>query len=199
MRVIRRFLPVLLLVPLSAAPVQAQSWWGVTYAPSVPLSNTKDFTDNGSWRGINLEYKKAVKENVTAGLSFGWHVFDEQTDQVVSAFGVDISGDQFRYVNSFPLLANVSYFLGKPGGVRPFIGADVGLYIMEHRLDIGLYTVHETNTHFGFGPEAGFAVPVRPNMSFLVTGRYNYALSAGSVDTQQYLNFGVGFAWNQGF
>ena len=155
MRVIRRFLPVLLLVPLGAVPVQAQSWWGVTYAPSIPLSNTKDFADNASWRGINLEYKKAVKENVTAGLSFGWHVFDEQTDEVLSSFGVDISGDQFRYINSFPLLANVSYFLGKPGGVRPFIGADVGVYVMEHRLDIGLYTIHETNAHFGFGPEAG--------------------------------------------
>jgi hypothetical protein len=108
MRVIRRFLPVLLLVPLGAVPVQAQSWWAVTYAPSIPLSNTKGFTDNASWRGINVEYKKAVKENLTAGLSFGWHVFDEQTDEVVSAFGVDISGDQFRYVNSFPMLANVS-------------------------------------------------------------------------------------------
>ena len=155
--------------------------------------------DNASWRGINLEYKKAVKENVTAGLSFGWHVFDEQTDEVLSGFGVDISGDQFRYINSFPLLANVSYFLGKPGGVRPFIGADVGVYIMEHRLDIGLYSIHETNAHFGFGPEAGFAYPIKPNMSLLLTGRYNYALSAGSVDTQQYLNFGIGFAWNQGF
>ena len=103
MRAIRRFLPFLLLMPLGAVPVQAQSWWAVTYAPSVPLSNTKTFADNASWRGINVEYKKAIKENVTAGLSFGWHVFDEQTDEVVSAFGVDISGDQFRYVNSFPM------------------------------------------------------------------------------------------------
>ena len=92
-----------------------------------------------------------------------------------------------------------SYFLGKTGGVRPFIGADAGVYIMEHRLDVGLYSIHETNTHFGFAPEAGIAIPVRPNMSMLLTGRYNYALSAGSVDDQQYLNFGVGFAWNQGF
>ena len=70
---------------------------------------------------------------------------------------------------------------------------------MEHRLDIGLYRLHETNAHFGFGPEAGLAIPVRPNMSMLVTGRYNYALSAGNVDDQQYLNFGVGFAWITGF
>jgi len=199
MRAIRRFLPFLLLMPLGAVPVQAQSRWAVTYAPSVPLSNTKTFADNASGRGINVEYKKAIKENVTAGLSFGWHVFDEQTDEVVSAFGVDISGDQFRYVNSFPMLLNVSYFLGKTGGIRPFIGADAGVYIMEHRLDVGLYTIHETNAHIGFAPEAGVAIPVRPNMSLLVTGRYNYALSAGNVDDQQYLNFGVGFAWNQGF
>ena len=151
MRVIRRFLPVLLLVPLGAAPVQAQSWWGLTYAPSIPLSNTKDFADNASWRGINLEYKKAVKENVTAGLSFGWHVFDEQTDEVLSGFGVDISGDQFRYINSFPLLANVSYFLGKPGGVRPFIGADVGVYpaVPQLRDRLRLEPRVLSPTHFG--------------------------------------------------
>ena len=199
MRAIRRFLPFLLLMPLGAVPVQAQSWWAVTYAPSVPLSNTKTFADNASWRGINVEYKKAIKENVTAGLSFGWHVFDEQTDEVVSAFGVDISGDQFRYVNSFPMLANVSYFLGKPGNLRPYLAANVGTYVLEQRMDIGLYSIHETNWHFGFGPEAGLAIPVRPGLSAVVSSRYNYALSAGNVDDQSYVSFGLGLAWTHGY
>jgi outer membrane protein W len=199
MRAIRRFLPVVLLLPLGAVPVQAQSWWAVTYAPSIPLSNTKTFADNVSWRGINIEYKKAIKENVTAGLSFGWHVFDEQTDEVVSAFGADISGDQFRYVNSFPILANVSYHFGKPGGARPYLGADVGMYVMEHRLDIGLYTIHETKAHFGFGPEAGITFPLRPDLGGVINGRYNYALAAGNVDDQSYVSFGIGVVWSHGF
>ena len=189
----------LLIVALIAGPASAQTWTAFTYQPAQPLGNTQDFAGNFGWRGIGLDFKKQVKDKVALGLSLGWQVFDEQTDQVVSAFGVDISGNQFRYINSFPILANVSYFLGQPGGVRPYLSANVGGYVMEHRLDIGLYTVHETNFHFGFGPEAGISIPVRPDLSWVVLGRYNYALSAGSVDDQSYVSFGIGLAWRKGY
>jgi hypothetical protein len=189
----------LLIVALGAGPASGQSWTAFTYQPAQPLGNTKDFAGNFGWRGIGLDFKKQVKDKIALGISTGWQVFDDQTDEVVSAFGVDISGNQFRYVNSWPVLANVSYFLGQPGGVRPYLAANVGGYIMEHRLDIGLYTVHETNFHFGFGPEAGIAIPVRPDLSWVVLGRYNYALSAGSVDDQSYVSFGIGLAWRKGY
>jgi Outer membrane protein beta-barrel domain len=200
MRSIRRIMGfVLLLASLGLGSAQAQTWYAVTYQPAQPLSNTKEFTDNFGWRGIGLDFKKVVKPNVAVGLSFGWQVFEQQTDEVVSAFGVDISGDQFRYINSFPLLANVAYFFGKQGGTRPYLAANVGTYIMEHRLDIGLYSISETNWHFGFGPEAGIAFPVRPELAVLVNGRYNYALSAGSTDDQSYASFSLGLAWTHGY
>jgi len=190
---------VLLLVPLGARVAQGQTWSALTYQPAIPLSNTKGFTDNVAWRGIGFDWKKEVKPNLALGLSIGWQVFDEQTDDVVSAFGVDVTGDQFRYVNSFPILANASYFFGKPAHFRPYLGANIGTYIMEHRLDIGLYSIRETNVHFGFAPEAGIALPIRENATALLSARYNYALAAGSVEDQSYVSFGVGFAWNTGF
>jgi hypothetical protein len=200
MKAIHRIMAfALLLAALGGSPVFGQTFTAVTYQPAQPLGNTQDFADNFGWRGIGLDFKKMVRDNVALGLSFGWQVFDQQTDEVVSAFGVDISGDQFRYVNSFPLLANVSYFLGTPGGVRPYLAANVGTYIMEHRLDIGLYTIHETNWHFGFGPEVGLAFPLRPDLAGVLMSRYNYALSAGSVDEQSYLSVGIGLAWKKGF
>ena len=200
MQAIRRLMGVVfLLVPLGTGTAAAQSWWALTYQPAVPLSNTKDFTDNFGWRGVGVEYKRQVKPNLTLGLSFGWQVFDQQTDDVVSAFGVDLSGDQFRYVNSWPLLANASYFFGTQGRARPYLGANVGAYLMEHRLEVGLYALEETNLHFGFAPEAGVAFPVRPNVSAVLNARYNYALSAGSVDDQSYLTFGLGLAWSHGY
>jgi opacity protein-like surface antigen len=190
---------VLLLAPLSVGPAEAQTWWALTYQPAVPLSNTKEFTDNFGWRGIGVDFKRQVKPNLTLGLSFGWQVFDQQTDEVVSAFGVDLSGDQFRYVNSWPLLVNASYFFGTEGRARPYLGANVGAYVMEHRLEVGLYGIEETNLHLGFAPEAGIAFPVRPDVAAVLNGRYNYALSAGSVDDQSYLSFSVGLAWNHGY
>jgi opacity protein-like surface antigen len=200
MQAIRRIMGfVLLLAPLGAVKAPAQTWYAFYYQPAIPLANTKDFTDNFGWRGIGFDVKKVVKPNVTLGLSFGWQVFDEQTDETVSAFGVDISGDQFRYINSFPLLVNASYFFGKQGGTRPYVAANVGTYIMEHRLDIGLYTIHDTKWHFGFGPEAGVAIPVRPDFAVVLNGRYNYALSAGNIDDQSYVSLGLGLAWTHGF
>jgi opacity protein-like surface antigen len=201
MRAIRRIMVVLLLAALAAAPARAQTptWYSFTWQPGVPLSNTKEFTNEFAWRGVGFDVKRAVKPNVAVGLSFGWQVFTQQTDQVVSAFGLDISGDQFRYINSFPILANVSYFFGKEGGARPYVTANVGTYVMEHQLDIGLYSIHETNWHFGFAPEAGIAFPLRPNLAGVLNGRYNYALSAGSTDDQSYVTFGVGLAWTHGY
>jgi opacity protein-like surface antigen len=200
MQAIRRLMAiVVLLVPLGAGTAAAQSWWSLTYQPAVPTSNTKEFADNFAWRGVGVDFKKQVKPAVTVGLSFGWQVFSQETDEVVSAFGVDVSGDQFRYVNAWPMLANVSYFLGKEGGPRPYLSANVGGYLMEHRLEIGLVAIEETNFHFGFAPEAGVAIPLQSNVSAVLSGRYNYALSAGSVDDQSYLSFGVGFAWSHGY
>jgi len=199
MNAIRRLLGVVVLCLLGAGPVQGQSWYALTYQPAQPLSNTQDFTSTFGWRGIGLDYRAQVKPNFALGLSFAWQVFDEQTDEVVSAFGVDLSGDQFRYVNSFPMLANASYFFGKPGGLRPFLGANLGAYVMQHRLDVGLYTIEETNVHFGFGPEAGLAIPIRPELAAVLNTRFNYALSAGSVDDQSYVSFGLGLAWTHGY
>jgi opacity protein-like surface antigen len=190
---------VFLLVLLGTSTAVAQSWWAVTYQPAMPLSNTKTFTDNVAWRGIGVEYKRQVQEKLTLGVSFGWQVFDQQTDEVVSAFGVDLSGDQFRYVNSWPLLANVSYFFGSPGRARPYLSANLGGYLMEHRIEVGLYGIEETNFHFGFAPEAGLAFPLQPNVSGILNARYNYAFSAGSIDDQSYVSFGLGLAWNHGY
>ncbi len=199
MKAIRGLMGMAALLLLGAGPVEAQNWYSFSYQPSQPLSNTKDFTDNFGWRGIGFDYKRVVKPNLAVGLSFGWHVFDEQTDEVVSAFGVDISGDQFRYVNSFPILANASYFLGKEGGVRPYLGANIGTYIMEHRLDVGLYSLSETKWHFGLAPEVGVAIPVRPQLAAVLSARYNYAFASGNIDDQAYVNFGLGLAWSHGY
>src|SRR3954467_8906783 len=116
MKAIRRFLGIAALGMIAAAPLQGQSWYVLSFQPAQPLSNTQDFTSNFAWRGIGLDYKTQIKPNLAVGANFGWQVFDEQTDEVVSAFGVDLSGDQFRYVNSWPMLANITSCSALPEG-----------------------------------------------------------------------------------
>jgi outer membrane protein W len=118
----------LLLAAVASAPAKAQGQWfyGLGYQVSIPLSNTKDFTENVSWRGASFEARKAIKPNLTVGLSLGWHVFDEETDEVVSFDNLDVSGDQLRYINSFPILLNAHKYFGQEGSMRPFVGLNAG-------------------------------------------------------------------------
>jgi len=198
MRTIRLLVVLLLLTSVAALPAHGQSYYALTYQPAQPLGNTQDFADNFGWRGIGFDFKKMINPKLAAGIALGWQVFDHQTDQVIPAFGVDISGDQFRYVNSWPILANINYFFGSKGRPRPYVAANIGGYIIEQRLDIGLYSIHETNFHFGLAPEAGVAIPMQGNLAIFLNGRYNYAFSAGSVDDQSYVSFGLGVAWTHG-
>jgi hypothetical protein len=179
------------------APAGAQNRWfyAFGYQSSIPLANTKDFTDHLSWRGVSFEARKSLKPGMTVGLSLGWHVFDEATDAVVSFKNIDVSGDQLRYINSFPILVVHKYF-GEAGSPRPFLGLNAGGYVMEHRLEIGLVALEETNFHFGFAPELGIVVPLEGNSAVYLSGRYNYAFSAGNVDDQSYVGISAGYAWS---
>lgn len=188
----------LVLALVTDAPASAQNRWfyAAGYQMSLPLSNTKDFTDKNSWRGVSFDARREIRPGLTAGLALGWQVFDEETERVVSFGDVDASGYQNRYINSFPVMLNVHKYFGEPGGMHPYIGLNAGTYIMEHRLDIGLVSLKETNWHLGFAPELGFAFPLEGNSHLVVSGRYNYAFSAGSVDDQSYVGVNVSYAWS---
>jgi outer membrane protein W len=184
-----------LAIGLSGAEAAAQEYFvGISYGAATPLSDTKDFTNSVSFRGLGVEGRAVLNPNVTVGLAFGWNVFDDQVSTVAAVGPADVSGTQFRYINAFPLLANAHYYFGRPGGVRPYVGGNIGAYAMERRTDLGLYGVDNTTWHFGLAPEAGFVVPAGLVSLFLNT-RYNYAAAAGDLGSQSYWGFNIGIAW----
>ncbi len=167
--------------------------WGISWNVGIPTSNTKDYTDKTSFRGAGLEGRKFVKPDLTLGLSFSWNVFNEKsfrTDPVESTGG-EISGTQFRTLNIFPLLANIHKYWGYYGGLRPYIGLGAGAYIIENRRELGLFSLQETNWHFGVAPEVGILMPSGRFLGFFNV-RYNYTTSAGMTPEQSYLGFNVG-------
>jgi len=181
-----------LVLPARAA---AQDWiWLATYGPSLPTGDTKAFADDFSWRNIGLEGRKALNENTTVGLAFGWNVFAAKTGEIISFDRIDISGLQFRYVNAFPMLLTLHRYFGQPGGVRPYLGAGVGTYFAEERLEIGVVALTADAWHFGLAPEAGLIVPVGWRARALLQAKYNWALKANEIE-HTYWTFNIGFAF----
>ena len=67
MQPIRRLVGmILLLAPLATGTAAAQWWTAISYQPGIPLSNTKEFTDNFGWRGVGLDFKKQVKPAISS-------------------------------------------------------------------------------------------------------------------------------------
>ncbi len=200
MRTHRTVVPLAALaVLLSASAARAQlppTLVGVSYQFSIPIGETYNYTHPVSWRGIGLDVASFIRPELAVGLAFGWNVFAENTTSTINFKNVDITGNQDRVLNVWPTLVNVRYFpkISTNRDIQPYVGANVGGYIIERYLAIGLTASQETHFHFGLAPEIGvfFQNPVG---AVFLNARYNMAFASGGVPFQQFLSINLGYAW----
>jgi hypothetical protein len=197
---IRILLPLALLLVASAeARAQYNEWyWGATYSTALPLGDQKAFTggDGGqafSFRGATVEGRKIINEHVSAGVSFGWHVFNSSGEETNTVGNLTLTGNQFRYTNAFPMFANVHYYFGQPGALRPYVGANVGTIFQERRVDVSLYSIAQDNWHFAVAPEVGVVFPLGWVVRGVLSARYHYGLATDDF-APQYFSFSFGIA-----
>ncbi len=177
---------------------------GFTYQISFPTSNTKDFTNDVSFRGIGVEGRKMVMQNTSVGVSFDWNVFHTEINEILNLEELtdgEITGDvsggaQNRITNAFPMLVTVHQYFGEEGGkATPFVGLGVGTYLIKRRFEIGVFGFDDNTWHFGLAPELGFGIKTGWNSFFYSTARYNYAFASGGVDAQSYFGIKIGVAY----
>jgi len=168
-----------------------------------PNSNTKEYISNNSYRGLSIEGRRFIDKNISAGLFFGWNIFDQRLNEPINidgeGYGGTISGTQLRYINSFPLMANIHYYVGKRKDVRFYLGAGAGVYYILQRLDLGVWRIDNDNWHFGLAPEAGILIPLDSQSHILVNLKYNYAFDSGTAiggdEDNSYSYWGVNFGF----
>jgi outer membrane protein len=183
---------LVLLIPLQIFAQDGYTYHGLTYSMAVPMSGTEDYINAGSYRGMNYEGYHELTPKLAVGWLFGWNVFDiELKNETYVRDNVTVTGNQFRYQNEFPMLVRGMYLFGAPAGVRPFIGAGIGVIYNIRRTDIGLYSVKTDAWHFSMAPEIGIMIPVRE--SLITSGvRYNYGVKAADLGQQAYISFNLG-------
>jgi hypothetical protein len=200
MRTHRKLIPfAAVLVLLSASAARAQLppvLVGVSYQFSIPIGETYNYTPPVSWRGIGLDVASFVRKDLAVGLAFGWNVFFENTTSTVNIRGTDITGNQDRTLNVWPTLANARWFpkISSNRDLQPYIGANIGGYIIERYFAVGQTATTETHFHFGLAPEIGVFIQ-NPVGAVFLNARYNMAFAAGGVPFQQFLSISLGYAW----
>jgi hypothetical protein len=179
----------------SQKSASAQEWlWGLAYGFAAPTGNTKEFANDFSWRNFTVEARRINEDrNMSFGFNASWNVFFEKSNRtsVLPNVPGSVTGTQYRYINSWPILLNAHHYFGHPYKPRPFIGLNLGAYIIEERVEIGLVAAHETNVHLGGAPEVGFAFP-RGNQIWWLSARYHATLKAGNVPEQNYFTVSLG-------
>ena len=158
------------------------------------MGDSKDYIGKTSFRGIGIEWRKQVADQFSAGLSFDWNVFNEVRTEVAEIDRGHVSGTQNRTINAFPMLVTGHYGLVSKGDFRPFVGLGAGAFFIEKKLGLGIYSLTESNWHFGLAPEVGFLYTIGFNTNLFVSVRYNYALEAGDTGSQSYVGINLGFA-----
>ncbi len=170
---------LIILAAFTAGYAQYGGMGGFTYNMSQPMSETKDWIQEFSWRGFSLQYYYFSSDKTSLGLESGWCVFGQRLDGVTNLPNGAISGTQIRELSALPFLVTGNYYF-KPLGdeISPYISLGLGGYYITDKLSLGIFALQEDNLHFGVAPELGFLIPVGDDyIKFAL--KYNRAVPAG--------------------
>ena len=187
---------IILAIAFAPLTLIGQGIYSLTYDMSYALGKTNDHVSNASFRGATLiDGRGFVTENVSIGGSFSWHVFYETESGSFEDGSTTLTGTQYRYINSFPVMATTHYYFGDGVTTTFYAGTGIGVVSFEKRTEMGLFYSGDTKWHFGVVPQVGVLIPMSASVDFHVSLKYNQTFKAGNYDANQYLSLSVGFAW----
>jgi outer membrane protein len=166
------------------------------YAVSFSTGDMHDYISAVSWRGILMEYRAPVKNNFLAGVDVGWNVFYERKDY--DTYTIDtrsLSGVQYRYQNSVPILASFDYLISSENALKPYIGLGIGTLFSERATDMNLYRLEEKTWQFALKGELGILYEITYNTSVKFAAKYYTGFKTNTLDTQGYVSLSLGMAW----
>ncbi|SIN81782.1 outer membrane beta-barrel protein [Algoriphagus halophilus] len=188
------FITTLLFIGISFVASAQNSLFSVNYVVTVPLGNTSDYIDNPSGRGINFEFQKFINPHVAVGLEAGHTtLYKREEDKVYTEGSASISGVQYRYQYTWPILATVNYYALRTGLFRPYAGLGIGTMASNRRLDMGIYTTSKTHWQFAIKPEVGALIQPNASMAFKFGAKYLMGTGGDNFDSQSNINFNIGF------
>ena len=190
---------ILLILTLSISLTNAQtSIFTIAYSTGSLLGETADYIGDYSWRGISIEERYFVERDMSVGFYLGWNVFNKTLVNYTQPFdNAVLYGNQYRYINAWPILVNAHYHFLREEVIRPYIGGGVGVYSVNRRTEMGLYASSVKTWQFGFQPEAGIWIDMADGLNLMLAAKYNYALKTSKGDALSFINinFGLSFVY----
>jgi len=187
----------LILILLALIPIVSMAqlkYSSVNYAISVPMGDTKDYIEDASFRSFNFETGQFINDNLAIGLGASWIVFNQTISGDLLELGnTTLAGKQFRYINSFPIYINMSYyFSNQDATIKPYAGIGVGTMFKIQRTEIGVIAFQDTKWHFALMPHAGLLYALGPDAHINLDLKYHQAFGTSDSDAVSYLSIDLG-------
>jgi outer membrane protein len=196
---------VIIAVFVSTASFAQQSFWSFNYHMSFGMGEQSDYIADASFRGWGADGRAFLTQNISVGGSFSWEVFDQiyrdlpphQLTDIVDGVAGAVSGVQYRYINTLPILANAHYYLGQDGAVRPYFGLGIGTAYTEQKTEIGLIAITANGWGFAVQPEVGVMIPFGlTGVGANVSGKFRYTTKAGDTTIPiSFFTLGIGIGF----
>lgn len=186
---------VVLILFLNAEEGVSQNTFAVQYSINFPLGNTNDYISKTSFRGFSLDYRHHIMPNVAVGIGTGWYTFYEHKDYDTynsSDNSFAITGVQYRYLNSFPILLAGDYYFSPEEKFSPFVGLGIGVTYNEVNTEMGQYYVDTDTWQFSLAPEVGVRIESVGSVWGFLSARYNNNFKTSELESQSYLTLNVG-------
>ncbi len=178
------------------------SYWTFSWPISMGIGSTNEYIAKTSFRGISITGESFLTDNISVGGEWSWEVFDEiKRDLPPRELDVDgakgnISGVEYRFLNTIPIFVNSHYYLGENGALRPYIGMGIGTVYVDQRTDIGFVTIPSKTWRLGVQPEVGVFIPFGlTGTGVSLKAKYRYATKASDVEALNMFSFGIGFGF----
>jgi hypothetical protein len=176
---------VLALLGIYASSINAQFNLGGTIGVQIPVGSMADGMKTGF--GFDVIGKYMLNENLALGVDVGWARFGVED---IGIEDVEASG-QF-----IPVTALVEYHFNTSGKVKPYVGADLGLYVFKIKAKSGGVSASTSDSYFGLAPIVGIDCTINSTLDFIANLKYNYVVVEG--DDGQYLGINAGLIYKFG-
>jgi opacity protein-like surface antigen len=145
-----------------------------------------------------VEVGAALNENFSLGIGGSWHVFyQNQGYTTVELSGTSaLSGNEYRYINAFPIMAIGRYLFKSQGIFTPFIGTGLGTAYVEQRTDIGSIPFESRAWHLAVAPELGGIIEVGYRTNLFVNARFTNAFRTRDMDNLSIAGINLGITYS---
>ena len=189
-----RYIILITLTAVFTLKGSCQNVFTMSYPISFPMGDLKKYSSATSFRGFNMEFLHEAKPNMSAGVELGWNVFYERVDNKDYKSGnATLSGVQFRYTNSVPILVITKYSPKSGKTADPYVGFGIGTLFSSRSTDFGLYRLTTEDWQFCLRPEAGVLLHVQHGTSIMIGAKYYAAFNSADLDGQSFLSANIGF------